>query len=53
MKPSDIIEIMREYFVSKEVFELRLSPLEKGFYGVISMILLTVVGGLLALVIRK
>jgi hypothetical protein len=53
MKLDNIIEKMRQYFVSKEVFELRLSPLEKGFYGTVSLILLTVLGGILAVVIRK
>ena len=48
-----IVERMREIFITKDVFELRLTPLEKGFYGAISLILLTVLGAVITLVVRK
>ena len=48
-----ITERMREIFVTKDIFELRLSPLEKGFYGVVSLILFTVIGAILSIVVLK
>lgn len=48
-----LIEKLREIFVTIEVFNLRMNPLEKLFYGIISLIVLSVFGALIALVIRK
>lgn len=47
------IEELREIFLTKEVFQLRISPLEKIVYGFTSVVLLTVAGALVALVMRK
>jgi hypothetical protein len=50
---SDLIERLREIFVTQDIFELRLSPLEKIVYGLVGLTLFTVVGALLYLVIQK
>ena len=48
-----IIEEMRKVFVTIEVFNLRLSPIEKIVYGFASLILVGVVTALITLVIKK
>lgn len=47
------MEDLRKVFVTIEVFNLRTSPLEKLVYGMVSLIIVAVVGAILALVIRK
>jgi len=51
MKKESIIEEMREIFVSLDVFNLRMSPIEKIVYGVSTVVGLSVVGAIIALVI--
>lgn len=54
MKNKDsLYEELREVFVSIETFNLRLSPLEKVVYGLVSLILVGVVTSLIALVLKK
>ena len=48
-----IIEAMRKIFVPRDVFELRMGPMEKLYYGIISMIVMAVFGALITLVIRQ
>jgi hypothetical protein len=50
---SDLIERLREIFVTQDIFELRLSPLEKIVYGLVGLTLFTVMGALLYFVIQK
>ena len=49
----EIIEDIREIFVTKEVFELRFSPMEKIVYGLSGMALISIFGAIFTLVIRK
>lgn len=51
MKDNDLIEKLRTIFVTIDVFNLRLSPMEKIVYGTASIVGLTVVGALIALVV--
>lgn len=50
---SGFVELMRQWFVSKEVFELRFSPIEKLVYGFTAMILIAFAGGIIAFVFKK
>lgn len=52
-KESGFIEKLRAIFVPIDIFNLRISPLEKIVYGMVSLILLAVIGALVALVIKK
>jgi hypothetical protein len=45
-------EHLREVFVSLETFNLRLSPLEKVVYGLVTLILVGVATSLVALVLK-
>lgn len=47
-----IIERMRDKFVTIEVFNLRITPMEKLLYGAVVMMITAVFAGLLALVIK-
>jgi len=53
MKLNDIIEGLRDVFITKETFNLRFSPIEKLVYGFTSIILVAVGTALVYLVIRK
>ena len=53
MKLDSIIEKMRVYFVSKEVFELRLSPVERITYGFVVLTLTSVMGAILSWVVMR
>lgn len=48
-----LLEELRDIFVSIETFNLRLSPLEKVVYGLVSLILVGVVTSLIALVLKR
>lgn len=50
---SGFVELMRQCFVSKEIFELRLSPLEKLVYGFTSIILLSFASAVVVFFIKK
>ena len=50
---NDFIEVLRKIFVTIEVFELKITPLEKLVYGFVGVVLLAVLGAIIALVIRK
>jgi len=39
-----IIEEMRKIFVPREVFDLRMNPIEKLVYGVVTIMLMGVIG---------
>jgi hypothetical protein len=41
---SAIIEEMRKIFVAKDIFDLRMNPIEKLVYGIVSIMLLGVFG---------
>jgi hypothetical protein len=47
-----IIEKMRNIFISIEVFNLRITPLEKIVYGIATVVGLAVVGAIIALVLK-
>jgi len=46
-------EEMRKIFVSLDIFNLRVSPLEKLVYGLVGLILLAVFGAFIALVVKQ
>ena len=46
-------EHLREVFVSLETFNLRMSPLEKVVYGLVTLILIAVATSIVALVVKK
>lgn len=46
-------EHLREVFVSIETFNLRMSPLEKVVYGLVTLVLIGVATSLVALVVKK
>lgn len=48
-----ITEKLRSIFVTTETFNLRLSPLEKIVYGGATAVGLSVIGALMALILRK
>lgn len=53
MKSEDtFIERLRDIFVTIEVFDLRIAPLEKIGYGVVAMIVIAVFSAIITLVIR-
>lgn len=52
-KKDSLLEELRDIFVSIETFNLRLSPLEKVVYGLVSLVLVGVVTSLIALVLKK
>ena len=54
MTQSDsLIERLREVFVSKEVFDLRVAPLEKILYTATGLILISVLSAIIFLVVKK
>ena len=50
---SGFVELMRQWFVSKEVFELRFTPVERIVYGFAGMILLAFASAFIVLVVKK
>jgi hypothetical protein len=52
-KNDSLIEQLRKVFVTIEVFNLRLSPIEKIVYGATAAIGLAIVGALMALLLRQ
>lgn len=46
-------EELRKIFVTYDIFNLRVSPLEKLGYGLVSMIVVAVVAALITLVVRR
>ena len=53
MKNEDsLIERLRTIFVTIDVFNLRLAPLERLGYGLVALVIITVFSALIALVIK-
>lgn len=50
---SDTIEELRKIFLTKEVFDLRFTPIEKIVYTFTGMVLVAFVSGVIVLVIKK
>ena len=48
-----IVERMRTIFVTSEVFNLRITPIEKIVYGLSTAIGLGVIGAILALILQR
>ena len=53
MKLDTIIEKMRDIFVEDEIFNLRVSPIERIVYGFVGLVLVGVATALVSLVIMK
>lgn len=47
------MEELRDIFITKEMFNVRFSPIEKIVYGFTGMVLVAFVSGLIVLVIKK
>ena len=53
MKLDSIIEKMRTIFITEDVFDLRLAPIERIVYGFVGLILVAVATGIISLVIVR
>lgn len=47
------IERLRDIFVDQDIFNLRISPIEKIVYGAVGLMLIAIVGAIIALVLQK
>ena len=50
---TNFVEDLRKVFVSIEIFNLRMSPIEKIVYGATGVILLGVLGAIVAFFVKK